>query len=136
MLYSVSKWKALGLRKRARSHECPLTLTDVGSHSFPTQPWLERREGKKTRRGRKGRRGEWKRGHREGGERWDGGQEKPKRKGTNLHQSPGLADDCVLQAVQDEAIDLLQDSHRGLPDLPHQGIGSVHCGWSRLWVRD
>lgn len=70
-------------------------------------------------------------GRRPGETRKEGGTQ-----GTNLHQSPGLADDCVLQAVQDEAVDLLQDSHRGLPDLPHQGIGSVHCGWSRLWVRD
>lgn len=54
--------------------------------------------------------------------------------GTNLHQSPGLTDDGVLQAVQDEAVNLLQDSHWGLPNLLHQGIGSVHCGWSCLWV--
>lgn len=48
--------------------------------------------------------------------------------GANLHQSPGLTDDGVLQAVQDEAVDLLQDPHWGLSNLPHQGIGPVHCG--------
>lgn len=56
--------------------------------------------------------------------------------GTNLHQPPGLADDRVLQAVQDEAIDLPQESHGGLSDLLHEDMGSVYRGRGRLRVRD
>lgn len=51
-----------------------------GKSLLPDSTMAREEWGKKTRRGRKGGRGEWKRGHREGGERWDGGQEKPKRK--------------------------------------------------------
>lgn len=55
---------------------------------------------------------------------------------THLHQPPGLADDGILEAIQDKAIHLLQDSDWGLSNLPHQGVGSVHRRRGRLWVWD
>lgn len=55
---------------------------------------------------------------------------------THLHQPPGLADDCILQAIQGEAINFLQDPDRGLSDLLHQGMGPVHCRRGCLWVWD
>lgn len=54
----------------------------------------------------------------------------------HLHQPPGLTDDRVLQAIQDKAVDLLQDPDRGLSNLLHQGVGPIHCCRGCLWVRD
>lgn len=58
------------------------------------------------------------------------------RAATHLHEPPGLADDRVLEAIQSEAVDLLQNPDRGLSDLLHQGMGSVHCCRGRLRVWD
>lgn len=55
---------------------------------------------------------------------------------THLHEPPGLTDDGVLEAIQGKAINLLHDSDWGLPNLPHQGVGSVHCRRGRLRVWD
>lgn len=54
---------------------------------------------------------------------------------THLHKPPGLTDDGILEAIQGKAIDLLHDSHWGLSNLLHQGVGSVHCrrGCLRVW---
>jgi hypothetical protein len=66
----------------------------------------------------------------------EGGKNGREQRRTHLHQPPGLTDDGVLQAVQDEAVYLPQDSHWGLSDLPQQCVGSVHGGWRCLRVRD
>lgn len=55
---------------------------------------------------------------------------------THLHEPPGLADDGILETIQSKAVHLLHESDRGLSDLPHQGVGSVHRRRGRLWVWD
>lgn len=54
----------------------------------------------------------------------------------HLHQPPGLTDDRILQAIQDKAVDLLQDPDRRLSNLLHQGVGPIHCSRGCLWVRN
>ena len=55
---------------------------------------------------------------------------------THLHEPPGLADDGILETIQSKAVNLLREFDRGLSDLPHQGVGSVHRRRGRLRVWD